>query len=181
VISQALVSGWRRTLPAALAPVLSDIPVVAIVLLVLTQVPALFVSVLQVVGGLFVLVLAGRALLSLRVSAQLTPAPVTEAHRTVLRAAAVNLLNPNPYIAWALILGPLVLRAWQEAAAHGLAFVGAFYTTIVGMTGVIIVVFATMRNLGPRVTLCLLGLSATALAGFGLYQIWSGVSALLIR
>jgi hypothetical protein len=41
------------------------------------------------------------------------------------------------------------------------------------------VLFATARSLGPRVSHVLVGLSAVALACFGLYQLWSGASALL--
>ena len=39
VMSQALSRGWRRTLPAAFAPLLSDGPIIVGVLLLLRQVP----------------------------------------------------------------------------------------------------------------------------------------------
>jgi len=37
LISSTLTRGWRRTLPVVLAPLLSDVPVIALVLLVLTS------------------------------------------------------------------------------------------------------------------------------------------------
>ena len=40
LISQALSAGWRRTLPMALAPLLSDGPVIILVLFVLSHLPA---------------------------------------------------------------------------------------------------------------------------------------------
>ena len=40
LISQSLSNGWRRTLPAALAPLISDGPIIIVCLLVLRQVPA---------------------------------------------------------------------------------------------------------------------------------------------
>ena len=58
LISQTLSQGWRRAWIAAFAPLLSDGPIVALVLLVLSQVPDWFQRVLQIVGGLFVLYLA---------------------------------------------------------------------------------------------------------------------------
>ena len=179
IISQALTVGWRRTLPAALAPILSDIPVVTLVLLVLTRVPALFVSTLQFAGGLFVLYLAARAAMTWRHYRMSSAASSGAAHQTVLRAAAVNLLNPNPYIAWALILGPLLLRAWRQAPAIGVAFLATFYLTIVAGTAGIILLFSAARSFGPGVARSLVGLSAAALGGFGLYQVWSGGSTLL--
>jgi threonine/homoserine/homoserine lactone efflux protein len=58
VIGLALRSGWRRALPAAFAPLVTDGPIIALVLLVLTSVPPMFLRVIQVVGGVFVLYLA---------------------------------------------------------------------------------------------------------------------------
>ena len=50
--------GWRRAMPAVLAPLVSDPPIVAIVLLVLTRLPEQFLAALRVAGGLFLLFLA---------------------------------------------------------------------------------------------------------------------------
>jgi hypothetical protein len=41
----------------------------------------------------------------------------------------------------------------------------------------IVLVFGMARNLGPQVTRALLGLSAIALLGFGLYQLVLGAMA----
>ena len=40
LISQTLTRGWKRTLPAALAPLVSDGPIILLCVLVLSQVPA---------------------------------------------------------------------------------------------------------------------------------------------
>jgi hypothetical protein len=40
----------------------------------------------------------------------------------------------------------------------------------------IILIFGKARQLGPRVTRTMLGISAFALLGFGLYQLWLGLS-----
>jgi threonine/homoserine/homoserine lactone efflux protein len=176
LINRAVAHGWRSTLPAAFAPVLSDAPIIALVLFVLTRVPPLLVHVLQTVGGLFLIYLASGALAAYR-NAQGTPA--ASPRQTLLRAALLNLLNPNPYLGWTLVMGPLLIQAWQRAPMNGVALVGAFYLTMVLVTALIVVLFATARSLGPRVSHVLVGLSAVALACFGLYQLWSGASALL--
>ena len=110
LISQTLSHGWRRTLPAAFSPLISDGPVIALVLLVLSRVPAWMVQGLRLAGGVFVLYLAWGAVKSWRrCDAQdMPPAP-----SSLLRAALVNVLNPNPYISWSLVLGPLLLKAWR--------------------------------------------------------------------
>jgi hypothetical protein len=88
------------------------------------------------------------------------------------------LLNPNPYLAWSLVMGPLLLRGWREDPANGVALVVGFYVTLISTTGGIILLFVAIRRLGPKVNRILIGVSAIALAGFGLYQIWLGASAL---
>ena len=58
LISQTLSKGWKRTLPTALAPLLSDGPIITLCLLVLSQVPAWLQRFLYIAGGLFILYLA---------------------------------------------------------------------------------------------------------------------------
>ena len=171
LISQTLTHGWRRTLPAAFSPLISDGPVILLVLLVLTRVPAWMVQALRLAGGVFVLYLAWGALKAWRAcdAPHTAPAP-----SSLLRAALVNVLNPNPYISWSLVLGPLLLKAWRETPAHGIALLAGFYGTMVLALAATIALFAAARNLGPRVTRVLIALSVVALACFGCYLLFSG-------
>ncbi len=176
LISQTLSHGWRRTLPAAFSPLISDGPVIVLVVLVLSRVPAWLTQGLRLAGGVFVLYLAWGAWKAWRTYDPEDMARARSKRQSVLRAAMVNLLNPNPCIAWSLVLGPLLLKGWREAPAHGMAFVAGFYGVMVlGLAGTV-VLFAAARNLGPRVTRALVGLSSVALACFGCYLLWSGVS-----
>ncbi len=179
VISQAIANGWRRTLPAALAPLLSDVFVVSLVLAILTQIPPHFLLVLRLVGGFFLLYLARGAFRTFRRATEQEAAPPSAAHKTVLEAAFVNVLNPNPYLAWALVLGPLFLEAWKKSPSYGMALVAAFYLTIIVATAAIILLAALARSLGPRVSRALVGISAVALFCFALYQLYSASAALL--
>jgi len=176
LISLTLRSGWRRALPAVFAPLISDVPIITLVLFVLSHIPAWWVQVLRIAGGGFLLYLALNALRAWRdYDPQAIQTP--RAANNLLRAALVNLLNPNPYIYWSLVLGPLLLTGWREAPANGVVFLLVFYLTMIsGMAGIMLL-FAFTRRLGPQVSRALLGLSALALAGFGLYQIWVGFNA----
>jgi threonine/homoserine/homoserine lactone efflux protein len=178
IISQTLEKGWRRTLPVALAPILSDGPVILLVLLVLTRVPEGFQGALRCAGGVFILYLAVQALGAWRHSGSGGIDTGEAAPGGVWSAVFVNLLNPNPYLAWSLVMGPLLTAAWREAPARGLAFLGSFYGTLVLTLAVFIVLFGQARDLGPRVTRALVGVSALALAALGCYQLWSGTRIL---
>lgn len=177
LITQALKNGWRRTLPAALAPLLSDIPIVLLVLAVLSRVPPSFETALHIISGLFILYLAWGAFKAWRrFNPQLTAGKPTR--QNVLEAAVMNLLNPNPYIFWSLVAGPTLLSGWRGSPLCGLAFLISFYATLIGGFALIIILFGTARYLGPRVNRMLLVVSIAALAAFGLYQLGLGISGL---
>lgn len=171
LVNQSLLRGWRRTAPAALAPLISDGPIMALVLLVLTRVPPSFVRVLQAAGGVFLLYLAVGAWRSARRPAGAAPPAAVHGRQTLARAILVNLLNPNPYLGWSLVMGPTFLRGWREAPARGVALLVGFYVTLVAGLLATVLVSSAAGRLSDRVNRALLALSALALFGFACYQL----------
>lgn len=181
LISRALTHGWRHTLPLTGAAIISDIPIIILVLLVLNNVPDWLGNILRMAGGIFLLYLAWGAYRTLRnfvLNPTNAPQSVTQ---NFFKAVTVNLLNPNPYLAWSLVMGPLLLQGWREAPGHGAALLAGFYTALVLTAAGIILVVAAIRSLGTRVSRVLIGVSAAAFAGFGLYQLWSGAAGLWFK
>jgi threonine/homoserine/homoserine lactone efflux protein len=99
--------------------------------------------------------------------------------RSIFKAAFVNLLSPNPYLFWSLVGGPLLLTAWREAPVHGLALLLGFYLILIGSMAGIILLIGSTGKLGAKFNRVLLGISALALFGMGIYQIWLGLSGFL--
>ncbi|MGA9363484.1 MAG: LysE family transporter [Bacteroidota bacterium] len=178
LISQSLSKGHRHTLPAAFSPLISDGPIIVLVLLVLSALPRLLVNVLQLAGGFFLLYLAISAWKTWRDYDAKKAVQVQSSQQTLLKAAMVNLLNPNPYLGWSLVMGPLLLKGWRETPVNGITLLVGFYATLVVCLVGTIMLFSTARNLGPRVSRVLIGISAIALACFGFYELWSGIAAL---
>ncbi len=172
LVSQALSHGWRRTIPAAFSPLVSDGPIIVLVLLVLSRVPAGMLLALRGAGGVFLLYLAFMALRTWRHFDRGTARIAPTGRQNLFRATLVNLLNPGPYLGWSLIMGPLLIKGWRETPARGIALLVAFYTTMVVTQVGIVLLFATARGLGERINRALVGVSAAALAGFGVYQLW---------
>ena len=113
-LSQTLKMGWKRTLPAAFAPLISDGPIILLVLWVLTQTPPWLLRGLQIAGGGFILYLAWGAFQTFRRPLTSTPDPAQSAAKmgngqTLRQATVMNLLNPNPYMFWSTTLGPIVI------------------------------------------------------------------------
>ncbi len=174
LISQTLERGWRRALPAAFAPLISDGPIITLCLLVLSQVPGWFERFLHFAGGTFILYLAYGAYKAWRNFDLKLPSTDPGARGSAFEAALMNALSPGPYIYWSLVTGPILLRGWRETPVNGVGFLAGFYATIVLSLIAIILVFSLARELGPKVNRALLGVSALALSGFGLYQLWLG-------
>jgi threonine/homoserine/homoserine lactone efflux protein len=171
LLARVAAIGWRRVLPAALSPLVSDGPIALTILLVLQHLPATALRILQAAGGVLLLYLAWSTLRQWRAPADDTSRPEGSAPRTLLQAVAVNFLNPGPYLGWSLILGPAVLKAWSRGPALAVALVAAFYGTMVTMLAATIVLFGATRWLGPRGQRLLLLLSALALAALGIYRL----------
>jgi len=175
LISQTLTRGWKRTLPAALAPLVSDGPIIALCLLVLGRVPIWFQRFLHIAGGLFILYLAYGAFRSWRnFYSDMSPTE-SGAPQSIFKAALMNALSPGPYIFWSLVTGPILLKGWRETPVHGIGFLAGFYVTIVSSLLAIILMFGTAAKLGQKVNRFLLGISAVALFCFGSYQLWQGL------
>ncbi|MDQ1352843.1 MAG: hypothetical protein QG657_3149 [Acidobacteriota bacterium] len=181
LISQTLNNGWRRTLPAIFSPLITDGPIAVLILLILSRVPPSLVGYLQFAGGIFILYLAYGAFKAWQTYDIKKPVPFHSTRQNVLKAALINWLNPNPYLGWSLVLGPLLLKGWREAPFNAIVLLLSFYGIMfVGMTA-IIMLFHAARNLGPKVNRVMIGLSAAALACFGLYQWWSGMKAIWLN
>ncbi|MDX1665529.1 MAG: LysE family transporter [Candidatus Promineifilaceae bacterium] len=177
LLAQTVKNGSRRTLPAALAPLLSDGPIIILVLLVLTQFSSGLLRSIKVAGGLFLIYLALRAARALwRHARELEPANGEGARQSLLEAAVMNFLNPLVYIFWSFSAGPLLAQAWQESAAHGLSFLAGFYGMLVGGLMLFIIFSGVVGRLDARISRALTALSVVALAGFGSLQLWQGIA-----
>jgi threonine/homoserine/homoserine lactone efflux protein len=179
LLAQTTKNGWRRTMPVTLAPLISDIPIVTLILLVLNQTSVEFIQFLRVAGGLFLLYLAWGTYRSLH-----NPVVAVEQSEDDLlpsfgKGILMNALSPGPYFFWSVLAGPVVLDAWRQSPIEGISFVAGFYTMLIGGFALFVILFATASRLGPQINRGLRIVSIVALAMFGVYQLWVGVLALL--
>ena len=179
LISRTLQQGWKRTFPAIFAPVISDGPVAVLCLLILGNLPQTFLQYIQILGGLFILYLAFRAAMSWKRRSESAAVKEGSGGRTLFDAIIVNILNPNAYLGWSLVIGPLFIKGWKVSPFTGISLLAGFYITMFLLTALIIFLFDKARDKGPKLQHLLLGLSALFLALFGLYQLATGIIVLL--
>jgi threonine/homoserine/homoserine lactone efflux protein len=176
IILQALKNGWRRTIVYALVPLLSDLPIIALVITVLALVPAAWVTVLRLAGGVFLIYLAAGAFRTARRLPEETEIVEGSPQRGFFQAVLINLLNPNPYLFWSLVTGPILLTGWKESPVYGIAMLAGFYCTMILVNAAIILAVSVAHRFHPRVRQFLMFVSAAGLAVFGVYQLWMGIA-----
>jgi threonine/homoserine/homoserine lactone efflux protein len=175
LLSSVAQKGWKRTLPASMSPLLSDGPIALLVLFLLNRISKEMYGILQAAGGFLLLYFAWAGY------QQWKQFETTELNthktmpRTFLQAAMVNILNPNPYLGWSLVLGPAILTAWHQHPLNAVVLIIAFYSTMLIVLACIIFLFGATRLLSLKGRRVLILVSAVLLAGMGVYQLVASI------
>src|SRR5215510_3380748 len=127
LVSHTLSKGWRQSLLIAFSPLVSDGPIIALVLLVLSQITLWMQRFLYIAGGLFILYLAYGAYTSWKNFDSNVPPATSGAQQSILKGALMIMISPGPYVFWSLVTGPILLRGWREMPVYGLGFLAGFY------------------------------------------------------
>ncbi len=174
LVSQTISKGWEKTLPASLAPIISDGPIIILVLLLLNNIPDWSIKLLHLGGGLFLFYLSFNAYKSWKNfnDGQLSG---TNSRQTLLSATFVNLLNPAPYLGWSLVMGPLFLKGYRETPMNGFSLIISFYSTMIICLAGIILLTSLTKSAGTKINRAVIGFSAAALLCFGIYQFFLGI------
>jgi threonine/homoserine/homoserine lactone efflux protein len=144
VISETLRHGTTAGVRVGLAPLISDLPIVAASLFLLSRLPdtSVFTGIVSLVGGAFLLYLAVDGLRFRGAP----PATGTDRSRSLSKGVATNFLNPNPYLFWFSIGGPLIVRAAAASWTHAVGFVAGFYLLLVGSKIVLALLVGRSRS-----------------------------------
>jgi threonine/homoserine/homoserine lactone efflux protein len=145
VVAATLDRGFAAGARVAVAPLVTDAPIVALCVLVLSRLPDPALAGLSFAGAFFVGYLAFDA-------ARRPPpdAPEPSAARDLRRAATVNALSPHPWIFWITVGGPLLVDAADRDPLLAVAFLVAFYALLIGTKLVLAGLVAAGRNRGWR-------------------------------
>ena len=130
VVTETMRHGSGAGVRAALAPLFTDIPIIAVAMLVLTRISSfgIVLGMLTLFGALFVLHLGWE---NIRTKKLRMEGKETRSF-SLRRGIIVNALSPHPYLFWLGVGGPITQRAVSEGAGAAAAFVGTFYILLVG-------------------------------------------------
>jgi len=130
VISQAIQHGAREGLKVALAPGLTDLPIILVSVFALTRLSKFqeILGLISIIGGLFLVYLAYLSFVADQIDAE---AKTTDP-RSLGKGTLVNLFNPSPYLFWLTVGAPTVVAAWAQSPLTAAWFLGGFYACLIG-------------------------------------------------
>ena len=174
VIQQTLEHGLKSGIRASLTPIITDGPIILVALVLLTQFKdiTLFIGLLSLIGGLYLLWIAIKILKirEINISKSLgTP-------KSLAIAIKVNLLSPNPYLFWFTVGGTyIVLGTKAEAIVFVVVSIG---TLVLSKMAVAFVASNFRELLDGKAYLWIMRILGILLAVFGLLFLSKSQNAL---
>lgn len=130
IISETLGNGRKAGIKVAISPLVTDSLIIVFVLAVLSSMPtnSIIIGIVSLLGACFLIYLG---LSNLRV--RIVESRASSVRRNaLLRGVTTNLLNPNTYIFWLTIGGPIILESTHIHTSVAIFFLLGFYATLVG-------------------------------------------------
>ena len=129
-IAQTLKYGVVEGIKVAMAPLVTDAPIVicSLWLLFSMQSADIMLGALSLAGCLYISYLALENFRAKPVKLD----DVQTSPRSLTKAVVANALNPSPYLFWMTVGGPMILRQGNERIAPAVGFLVFFYLCLVG-------------------------------------------------
>jgi threonine/homoserine/homoserine lactone efflux protein len=130
VITETLQHGIKSGVKVALAPIITDLPIIIITFFILAKLSHFhnILGVVSLAGGFFILYMGYDSIRSKGVEFNIQKAEPKSFTKGIL----ANALNPHPYLFWFSVGAPTMTRAMNINRIAPLAFLCGFYAFLVG-------------------------------------------------
>ena len=179
VISQTMRYGTREGIKVAIAPLVTDAPIIAVSVFLVARFADIrgLLGLISIAGGLFVIYLAWETLSAKQPSADMAQGQAESLGRGII----VNALSPHPYIFWITVGSPMIIRAYRESPLHAVLFILAFLACLIGAKVLVAyLVGRTKRVFTGGVYRTIMALIGLALFAFAVILIRDGLAMLKI-
>lgn len=168
VVTQTLQHNTREGVFVAAAPILTDAPIILISFFILKELSTIepVLGLIASVGGLYVLYLSYETMITgpVRVETSLIQP------RSLRKGVLVNALNPHPYLFWATVGAPFILKAHQNNSIAPWLFIFSFYCFLTGSKVLIAIIVGRFRTfLEGKIYLYLMRVLGAVLFGFAVF------------
>ncbi len=130
VISETLQHDIKSGAKVALAPIITDFPIIILTLFILSKLSNFHTILggISLVGGLFILFMGYQSIRTKGVEVNFKEIKIKSFTKGVL----ANALSPHPYLFWFSVGAPIMTKAISQNINVAVAFIISFYVFLVG-------------------------------------------------
>jgi threonine/homoserine/homoserine lactone efflux protein len=130
VISETLQHGTLSGVKVALAPLITDLPIIILTMFILSTLSNIhaLLGIISLMGGIFILYMGRQNIRAKEVQLDMNGTPLT----SISKGALANALNPHPYLFWISVGAPTMTKAMGHNIEAALAFIISFYFFLLG-------------------------------------------------
>ncbi|MDO8553777.1 MAG: LysE family transporter [Candidatus Micrarchaeota archaeon] len=138
VISETIKKGKTAGITASVAPLITDIPIIAVAVFLLSRVSNLnvFLGIMSILGAAFITYLAFESLTIKNM--EMKQSESKNSNDSLKKGILTNLLSPHPYVFYFSVGGPLIVKSLAEGILPSLLFITFFLGCLVGSKIVIV-------------------------------------------
>jgi len=173
VMTQTLRYNQREGIKVALSPLVTDLPIILITLVLIAKIAQsdTILGIISLAGGIFVAHLGYESITSKGIAAGQPDA----GSKSLRKGIMANFLSPHPYLFWATVGAPYVLKAHGQGLLSVIFFLGSFYFLLVGSKiSVALLVARSKKFMGEKTYRIIMWFLGTALFVFSLMFLYEG-------
>ena len=177
VISETLKHDVKSGIKVAIAPIITDLPIIILTVFVLSKLSGFrnVLGIISMAGGFFILFLSWESLRTKGVSYHTSET----APKSLMKRLLANALSPHPYLFWFSVGAPMIVSSMAQGIGASLAFIAGFYIFLVGSKILLAVLTGKSKSfITGRVYVFTMRLLGTALAVLGFVLFYEGLNLL---
>jgi len=130
VISETLQHDIKSGVKVALAPIITDLPIIILTLFILAKLSNFhnILGIISLTGGFVILFMGYESIRTKGVELNLKETKP----KSLTKGILVNALSPHPYLFWLSVGAPTITKALSQSIIAALAFICSFYALLVG-------------------------------------------------
>ena len=130
VITETLKHNKTEGVKIAIAPLITDIPIVLVTLVILSKMTNFdnVLGIISILGGIFIAYLSYDSIKTRGIEIDIQNLKL----QSIKKGIIVNVLSPHPYLFWLIVGAPITIKAYQESLGAAAVFIIAFYVLLVG-------------------------------------------------
>ncbi|MBU4486407.1 MAG: LysE family transporter [Candidatus Delongbacteria bacterium] len=144
VISETLQHNIKSGIKIALAPIITDLPIILLTLFILSKLSAFnyVLGIISFSGGFFLIYMGYENIRIKNITVDFRQSKP----KSLLKGVIANILSPHPYLFWLTIGSPILIRAMKVSNISSIFFISSFYIFITGSKIVIAILVGKSKS-----------------------------------